>query len=407
MRLSLTLFPLFLSVVLLQLGNGGVGPVDALSGLALGFTTAEVGMLGSAHFLGFFIGCWYAPRLIGDVGHSRAFAGFTALGVMGLIAHILIEAPLAWALFRMASGFAVAGVSTVIEAWLQAQAVNARRGRTMGIYRLTDMGAQLGAQMLIGILEPASYVTYATLALICCSSLLPITLSRMVPPPTPKATRLRPRLLLTCSPLATMAVIVAGVSSASFRMVGPIYGQEVGLRADQIALFLGVFILGGAMVQWPMGWLADRFDRRRVLVGLSAAAILSSGLSAMLADLSVPAVLAMSALFGVTTVPLFSVAAAHAHDYAETDERVELTAALMFFWGLGAIAAPWLASRLIEDFGPSAMFLLIAGAHLALLLFGLWRMQVRPAMEPKTPYVWTPRTSFAVGRLFKEARDEK
>ena len=57
MRMLLSFAALFLSVILLQLSSGGVGPLDALSGLALGFDTQQVGILGSAHFFGFFIGC--------------------------------------------------------------------------------------------------------------------------------------------------------------------------------------------------------------------------------------------------------------------------------------------------------------------------------------------------------------
>jgi len=94
MRLLISFAALFLSVVLLQLSSGGVGPLDALSGLDLGFSKVQVGMLGSAHFLGFFLGCWWAPRLMGTVGHSRAFAAFTATGAIGLLAHMLLVAPI-------------------------------------------------------------------------------------------------------------------------------------------------------------------------------------------------------------------------------------------------------------------------------------------------------------------------
>ncbi len=121
MRLMISFAALFLSVILLQLSTGGVGPLDALSGFALGFTTEQIGLLGSAHFVGFFIGCWLAPRMMGNVGHSRAFAAFTATGAIGLLAHMLVIDPYAWAVMRIASGFCVAGCYTIIEAWLQAK----------------------------------------------------------------------------------------------------------------------------------------------------------------------------------------------------------------------------------------------------------------------------------------------
>jgi len=398
---------LFLSVILLQLSSGAIGPLDALSGLTLDFTKGEVGLLGSAHFLGFFIGCWWAPRLMGSIGHSRAFAAFTAAGAMGMLGHMLVIDPMAWALMRVASGLCVAGCYTVIEAWLQAKVTNESRGRTMGVYRVADMGASLAAQMFISILEPASYVSYNLLALLCCAALLPMTLTKVRQPATPSAPRLRPMLAVSRSPLAAAGVIVAALSSASFRMVGPVYGQEVGLPVGEIAYFLAAFVAGGAIAQYPAGWLADKFDRRWVLIWLSVAAILSCAVTALTHDLPTYGIMLTAGFFGLTTFPIYSVAAAHAHDFAETDERVELSAALMFFFALGAIAAPLLASGLMEAFGPPAMFVMIAVGHGVLVLFGLARMRVRPTVEEKTPYVYSPRTSFTIGRLMKRFRDPK
>ena len=159
MRLLLSFAALFLSVLQLQLSSGGVGPLDVLSGTELGFTTGQIGLLGSAHFLGFFIGCWWAPRLMGDIGHSRAFAAFTAMGAIGLMAHMMVVDPYAWAGMRIASGICIAGCYTVIEAWLQAKVTNENRGRARGTYRMVDTGGALAAQLLIGVLAPASEAT--------------------------------------------------------------------------------------------------------------------------------------------------------------------------------------------------------------------------------------------------------
>ncbi|MEZ5714252.1 MAG: MFS transporter [Paracoccaceae bacterium] len=406
MRLLISFAALFLSVILLQLSSGGVGPLDALSGLALGFSREQIGLLGSAHFVGFFLGCWWAPRLMGAVGHSRSFAAFTATGAIGLLAHYLWIDPHAWTFFRILSGFSVAGCYTVVEAWLQAKVTNETRGRTMGVYRIVDMSGSLAAQMVISVLTPASYISYNILALICCAALLPLLLSRAAEPETPDAPRLRPRLALSRSPLAVAGVMVAGLSSASFRMVGPVYGQEVGLMTSQIALFLGVYVLGGAFSQYPVGWLADRFDRRWVLIFMSLAATASCAATALLTGLSTAGVLLNAALFGLTTFPIYSISAAHAHDFADSSERVELSAALMFWYAVGAIAAPLLASRLMEAYGPPALFTMIAVGHVVLVLFGFTRMRARATPATRTPYVWSPRTSFLVGRLFGRSRDK-
>jgi MFS family permease len=404
MRLIVSFAALFLSVLLLQLSSGGVGPLDVLSGTVLGFTAGQIGLLGSAHFLGFFIGCWWAPRLMGSVGHSRAFAAFTAMGAIGLLAHMLVVDAYAWALMRVATGLCIAGCYTVIEAWLQAKVENANRGRMMGTYRMVDTGGSLVAQLMIGVLAPASYVSYNLLALLCCAALLPLTLTRLPQPATGEAPRLRPGIGWALSPLAVAGVIVSGVSTASFRMVGPLYGAEVGLSADQIGLFLAAFVLGGALAQWPAGWAADRNDRRWVLIWFSALSIGACGVTVAFSGLGVAAIFVAALIFGATTFPIYSIAAAHAHDWASDDQRVELSAALMFYYALGAIAAPLTTSWLIDAYGPPALFYFIAAAHVGLLVFGLVRMRRRPASDRRNPYVWVPRTSFLVGRIFRRPR---
>ena len=407
MRLLISFAALFLSVILLQLSSGGVGPLDALSGLALGYSRQEIGMLGSAHFLGFFIGCWWAPRLMGSVGHSRAFAAFTAAGAIGLLAHMMVVNPYAWAVMRIGTGLCVAGCYTVIEAWLQAKVTNETRGRTMAVYRVVDMSGSLAAQLVIGVLTPASYVSYNMLALLCCAALLPLTLTTVKQPETPNAPRLRPKLAWQRSPLAAAGVIVAALSSASFRMVGPVYGQDVGLTPGKIAWFLSAFVLGGAIAQYPVGWLADKYDRRWVLIWLSVAAMGSCAFTALYTDASTVGIMFTAGLFGLTTFPIYSVAAAHAHDFASAEERVELSAALMFCFAVGAIAAPTLASFLIDAFGPPALFAMIAVGHAALILFGISRMRVRATNPNRTPYIYAPRTSFLIGRLTGRSRDRR
>jgi len=403
MRLLISFAALFLSVILLQLGSGGVAPLDAISGLEFGFTTGEIGLLGSAHFIGFFVGCWWAPRLMGSVGHTRAFAAFIACGTIGILSHMIIVDAVAWMILRVLTGLCVAGCYTVVESWLQAKVTNETRGRTMGIYRVIDITGSLMAQLMISVLTPAHYVSYNILALICCAALLPLVVTKSVEPAIPNAPRLRPALAWVKSPLAAAGVLSAGLTTAAFRMVGPLYGAEVGLSTDQIALFLAAFVLGGALAQYPAGWFADRYDRRWVLIGLSVFAIVSCAITVAFSNAGTAAAFLTAGLFGFATFPIYSVSAAHAHDFAEENERVELSAALMFLFAVGAIASPLTVSILIENYGPEAMFIFVSVAHALLIIFGLVRMRKRQAVT-KTNYVYKPRTSFLIGRLLKKDR---
>jgi len=302
------------------------------------------------------------------------------------------------------TGLSIAGCYTVVEAWLQAKVTNETRGRTLGIYRFVDLSASLVAQLLIGVLDPVSYISYNILAILCCAALVPLLLTTAKPPHAPEAPRVRPLAAMRLSPLGAAGVIAAGVTMPAFRMVGPVYGQAKGLAADQIGFFLALGILGGAAAQFPAGWLADKFDRRKVLLGFSGLSVVVCLTTALLSTQNPIVVYASIFAFGVATLPVFSVSAAYANDFASRDTFVELSASLMFLYGMGAIASPLIAALLIENYGPGAMFGMIALAHSGLVAFGIYRMTVRDGAEKAGPYLYVPRTSFMLGRLMRRRR---
>ena len=406
MRLLVSFAALFLSALLIQLGSGSLGPLDALSGTAFGWSPGQIGLLGSAHFAGFFIGCWAMPRMIGLVGHSRAFAAAAAVGATGVILHPVLEGPYYWAGLRVLSGMSIAGCYTVVEAWLQAKIESRNRGRVFGIYRLVDLTGSMLAQAMIAFLEPAAYVSYNIIAIFCVLCLMPLALTRQVPPVVDHPPSLRPVKAWMISPLACFSIIIAGVTGSSFRMVGPVYAIETGLTQTQTAAFLIAAVVGAALAQVPIGWLADKTDRRWVLNGLSTGAILVClTVTLLLGAGNVPGVILAATAFGATSITIYSVGAAHANDFCPDDFVVELNASLIFFYSLGAIAAPSLSAEIIEQFGANGLFWFIAAAHLVLIGFTLYRMTRRQS-APATPYRYLPRTSMVLSKLWRRQNED-
>lgn len=390
-----------MSIALLQLSSGAVPVLDALSGGLLGFSKVELGLLGSVHFLGFFIGCWLAPRLLGRVGHVRTFVLFAVSGVVGIIGHTLTENPQAWAALRMLTGFCVAGCYTVLEGWMQARLSNQVRGRVMGVYRFIDITASSLAQLMIGILEPAHYAAYNLLALIACACLLPLVLTASKQPMIPITPRLRPLHAIALSPLGALGVVVAGATSAAFRTVGPIYGIELGLSNVLVGYFLATILVAGAVAHLFVGYLADRFDRRHVLLGLSVVSVLSCAFLMVLTTPDLLWVFAGATVFGMSTMTIFSVAAVHTNDFAQPEEIAEVNASLMFLFGVGAIVSPLISASLMQQFGPGALFGFILLAHVLLIGYSLVRMAVRGTQRIRTRYATLPSTSFLIGGLLK------
>lgn len=408
MRSLISFAALFLSIALVQLGIGVLGPLDALAGAEAGFSTREIGLLGSAHFLGFFVGCVAAPMLVARAGHARAFATLTAIGVVSILLHAVVVDAYAWMAFRVAGGLTVAGSYTVVESWLQAKLQNANRARVISTYRIVDMSGAVGSQLLLIQLDPGVYVSYIVVAIIAVVSLTPLSLTTARPPPSPERPRLQPLRALMLSPLGALGVIVVGATSSSFRMVSPIYASELQLSRSDLAYFLAAAMLGGALAQPGVGWLADKFDRRHMLIWLSVAAIavcltLSTGVMTSSSTLLITG----SLLFGMATMPLYSVSAAHANDHCPQDFVVELNASLMFMFAVGAIVSPTVAAELISLFGPNALWLYISVAHVGLIVFSLYRMTRRASPAERKEYRWLPRTTMVLGRLFDRSEEDK
>ncbi len=275
MKIIISLIAILLSVLFVQLGSGSLGPLDALSGKSLNFTSIEIGLIGSAHFFGFMVGCLITPILISRVGHSRTFASLASIGAISAILHMVIPDAYWWIILRVLTGLSVAGTHTVMEIWIQPKLNNKNRGKITGVYRLVDISGTLMAQGMIALLEPATFVAYNIIATMCCLSLLPLSLTTSIPPNLPHKISLKPFMVFQFSPLAAYGVLVAGLSGSIFRMMGALYASYSGLNIYQVALFLIFGVLGGALSQIPAGFIADRFDRRYVFIGYSCLAFLT------------------------------------------------------------------------------------------------------------------------------------
>ena len=340
MRLLISLSALLVSTLFVQMGIGALRPFDAISGQALGFTPVEIGLLASGHFAGFLLGCIFGPVLVRRAGHSRAFAVMAGMAVISIIAHPILPDALFWAFIRILSGFSVAGCYTLIESWLQAKITNAIRGRVFSIYRLVDMSGQVIANAMIAMLVPASYVSYNIIAIIMCLAILPLAVTQSKEPELPARVSYQPLFAISVSPLAALGVVVAGLSTATFGSVGPIYAIAMGLDLSQIALFLVLSSIGGILSQMPAGILADRVPRRSVLLFFSIlATVLCVLMTFSAGDLriaGIPQVYMLSFLFGFATFPIYSLCAAHASDFVEQDRMLTLSASLIFLYATGA-----------------------------------------------------------------------
>ncbi|MEO1198633.1 MAG: MFS transporter [Pseudomonadota bacterium] len=401
------LVPLIVSAAILLAGNGLLVTLISVRARAEGFGDGYIGLLGTVYYLGFLGGVLLTPMLIRRAGHIRVFAALAATSATTILVMVLWIDPLAWALARVAGGFAFCGCLVVIESWLNEAADNTDRGRVLSVYRVVDLSANTLGQFLLPVIGIAGFQIFVVAGIFFCVALIPVSLSSQSSPKPPGSDRADFGLVWAVSPAAAATCVTLGLTNGAFRTVGPVYAQEIGLGIEDLALFISLFIIGGAVLQYPLGQLSDRFDRRRVIIAVTIAAALAGFLLAQAEDRVM--VLAGAFLFGGFALPLYSLASAHANDFAKPGQSVDLAAGLFLFFTAGAVLGPVIASQIMAWFGPSAFFLYTSLLHLSLVAFVVIRMLSRAPVprDERKRAVWLLRTSPLFNRLVASGREER
>jgi MFS family permease len=312
----------------------------------------------------------------------------------------LLVSPLVWFAVRAAFGFCAAGVYMVIESWLNDRATNQDRGRILSAYVAVNLGSLMLGQWLLPLASPKGAELFSLSAVLYVLCVVPVGVT-LLPQPVPQpAPQLRVRRLLRSSPVGMAGVIAVGLANGAFWTLGPVYAISLGFSTTGIALFMSAFVLGGTLIQLPLGRFSDHIDRRWIIAGVSAAAALGGVALALLGRWSaqMPWLLyPLAFFFGAAMLPLYSLSIAHANDRIERTEFLEASATLLMVNALAAVAGPTLAAVVTSFAGMSSLFFYTAAVHVLMVVFTLTRIAVKraPADESREAYVAVPQASTA------------
>ncbi|WGH78217.1 MFS transporter [Jannaschia ovalis] len=401
---------LLLGVALLMVGNGMQGTLLGVRGQIEGFSTGWMSVVMSAYFAGFLLGSQSVPHMIQRVGHVRVFAALGSFASAGLILYPALTDPIAWTGLRLLLGFCFCGIYIVAESWLNNTTTNETRGRALSLYLIAQMVGIVAAQGFFALGDASQYGLFVLVSVLVSLSFAPILLSATPVPPFETAKPMSFREIFRVSPLGCVGIfLLGGVFSGMFGMAG-VFGALADLTAGQIALFVSAIYTGGMLVQYPMGWASDRYDRRRLVIAGAGIAALGcllgfSGLGGY------PALLVAAFLVGGMANPLYSILLAYTNDYLTPEDMAAASARLLFINGLGAIGGPILTGWLMGAVGPEGFFLFIGALMLALGGYGIWRMVQNPegVVDESAGYVAVSplgTTYVTIGSVVEEWEEE-
>jgi MFS family permease len=380
---------LLLGMMLLMVGNGIQGTLLGIRGELEGFSTFEMSIVMSAYFVGFLGGSRMTPELIRRVGHVRVFAALGSFISAILILYPTFADPIAWAVGRVLIGFCFSGVYVTAESWLNNSVTNDRRGKALSLYMIVQMIGIIGAQMLLVTADPSGFVLFVIPSVLVSISFAPILLSVS---PTPAFDTTKPmtlRQLYNVSPLGIVGMLLLGsVFSAQFGMAA-VFAAEAGLSIGEISIFVAAFYVGATLLQYPLGWLSDRMDRRLLILVMSLIGSLGA-LLGYVAGQNFYTLIVAAVVIGGMSNPLYSLLMAYTNDFLEYEDMAAASGGLIFINGLGAIAGPIVTGWLMSAFGAYGFFLIIFVLMAALTVYAAYRMTQRKAMRSDDTTSYAP-----------------
>ena len=386
-------WPLFLGIALLMIGNSMQGTLLGLRGKIEGFDAETMGFVMASYFIGFLGGSWFTPGLIRKVGHVRVFAALGSLISAALIVYAVFLDPILWGAMRFLIGFGFSGVYVVAESWVNNAASNENRGQALSAYIIVQMGGIVAGQALIPIGDPGSFELFILMSVLVSLSFAPILLSAAPAPAYDRSVPMGLGELYRSSPLGCVGNFVLGAIFGALFGMGAVYATERGLTVGQTSTFISAIYLGGLILQFPIGWLSDRTDRRRLIAATTVVATLACGAAILLAEASFPALLGCAFVLGGMANPLYGLLIAHTNDFLAPEKMAGASSGLVFLNGLGATLGPVTSGYALEVLGPDGFFWFIGAACAAISGYAFYRMTQRAAASPDDTVSYQPTVS--------------
>ena len=367
-----TYFAVVAAVVSIGLALGVTLPLVSLRLESWGYGSFAIGVMAATPAVGVLLGASITGRLAGRFGTTRLMQACLLFAAFSVVLLALVQSYPVWLLLRLMIGVALTMVFILGESWINQLAIDAWRGRLVALYGTGYALSQLSGPLLLGFVgTTGDYGFWLGTGLLVGGALL--LMGRSGAPRVDAQSASGRGLLGFCQslPAIAWAVMLFAAFESMVLTLLPIYGLRQGFTEEHALLIVSVVVIGDALLQLPLGFLADRVSRHHLFAGC--------GVVLMLSSLAIPLLLQGSAiwpvlvLFGASAGGLFTLALILIGERYRDDQLVRANAHVSQLWGVGCLLGPLLTGAASQWVTGHALPLVLAFGAAVFIALVWWR----------------------------------
>ncbi len=357
------------SLALAGAAMGMTGPLVAFVLKRAGISATAIGANSAMQAVALLALVFGLPPVLRLSGALRAMVAGLALWAGGVLLMAAFPGPGAWLGLRLLLGLGF-GIHWIVgEAWINAAATEEARGRVIGTYvTVATLGFAAGPVLLdfTGFENAAPFVVIAVL--IAAAAVPLLLMPRVASPQMPRATQNLANAARH-APVAMAMGLIAGFSDVTLAALFPVYGVESGLATDNTITLLVAFLVGTAVIQWPLGWLADRVPRG-ALAAACALLVIASAIALPHLLGSTVALGFVMFLWGGAQIGFYTLGLVELGVKFKCGELVGANTVFAFLYGVGALTGPLAGGAAMDAWGANGLPITVALAAALLLIVG-------------------------------------
>jgi MFS family permease len=356
---------------------GALVPLMSLTLERRGIDSTVIGLNSSMFPLAVILVTPLLPHLAARIGTFTSLLLGLAVSIAAILLLPILPQLWAWFALRFLMGAGIALHWLVSETWMNLVVTDRNRGSVMGAYATVLAGGFVVGPVLLQITGTEGWLPILVAVAAIAGSALPLLLGLGLAPSVSAHHGASVMRMLRSALVVMVAAYAGGLTDSGVFVLLPIYGLRTGFDVPTSILLLTVFTAGNLLLQIPIGWIADRMSRRRVLLGCASVGVAGAALLPFF--LKQPLLLwPLLFIWGGTVFAFYPVALSLLGQNVPANQFASANASFIVFYELGSISGPVVGGAAMDILGPQGLPLAVGAVALAFIAIVFWEKRAKP-----------------------------